>query len=239
MRPWGILIVTIGILAAILADASGEIKSEAAKEAVDAYQRATTELYAKNLASTIEALQKYLKDLQAASVKVVTEGKVEEGLEIGRLIKRVESRIQFDQAQLSFLQPRAVFEVKGSGFKLKLLRNSATAYSNRDFVWTGLPEQLDGWQFTQIAGGDTPEMNLEIKQGGVVFVAANSTTELQKDGWQPLVQLNFAFTQKNNNRLGILSKQFKPGDTVKIQHYGWAGTLVLIPNKQPAVLTDL
>ena len=239
MSPLRISVVTISILAAILADASEEIKSDAAKEALDAYQRETTELSAKHLAATIEASQKYLKDLRAASAKVVTEGNVEEGLQIGQLIKRVELRVQFDQARLSFLQPRAVFEVKGSGFQLKLLRNSATAYSNGGFVWAGVPEQLDGWQFTQIAGGDTPEMSLEIKKGGVVFVAANSTTELQKDGWQPLLQLSFTFTDKANNRLGILSKQFKAGETLKIQHHGWAGTLVLIPNDQPAVLTGL
>ena len=239
MRTLKVGIVIVGMVAASLAGAWGEVKSEAAKQALNTYQRETTELVAKHLAGMIEASGKYVTELRAAAAKLVTEGKTEESLEIGRLIKRIESRLKDDQATLSFLQPRAVFEVKGSGFKLKLLRNEATAYANRNFVWKGVPGQIDGWQFTQIAGGDTPDMNLQIKQAGVVFVAAGSTAELEKDGWQRVAQITFTFSDKSNNRLTLLSKQCKADEAAKIQHYGWAGTLVLVPDNQPAVASGL
>jgi hypothetical protein len=219
----------IGLSAAILANASEEIQSDVAKQALDAYQSETAELAAKHLAAMIAASRKCVQDLSAAKAKVVTEGNVEEGLEIGRLIKRIESRIQNDQARLSLLQPRAVFDVEGGGFELKLLRNSATAYSNRAFVWGGIPEQLDGWQFTQINGGDTPDIVLEIKQAGVVFVAANVTTELERGGWRRLAHMSLAYNDQSKDRLVVLSKAFDVNEKVKITHKGWAGTLVLVP----------
>ena len=171
-----------------------------------------------------------MKGLRAASVKLVAEGKIEEGLEVEKLIHRIEARMQNHQSRLNFLQPRAVFDLKGSGFALKSLRNSATAYANKDFVWMNVPEQIKGWQFTQIAGGDTPDIRVTIKRGGVVFVAANATTDLEKDGWQRLAHINFAYQKKWQDRLILLSKKLKANQEIKISHEGWAGTLVLIPD---------
>ncbi len=229
MKPWKIRVLFVGLAVTLLTDACAQIECPVAKQALSTYQSETTELATKHLVGMIEAAKKCLLDLRAITAKVVTEGKVEEGLEIGRVIKRIESRIQKDQGRLSFLQPRAVFDIKGTGFEIKLLRASATAYSNRAFVWGCLPEQLDGWQFTQINGGDSPDIALEIKQAGVVFVAAQLTAELERAGWLRFGHVSLAYNDQAGDRLVVLAKTFNANEGVKITHEGWAGTLVLVP----------
>jgi hypothetical protein len=208
----------------------GQPTSPPATQARERYEQQLSDLVTKHLESLIAARVSYIESLQSVRQQAVQQGDLEEGLKVGKLIKEVQSQLELDRARLSFLLPRAVFEIKGTAFALKVLRNEATAFSNRDYVWRDVPKELDGWRFTQIAGGDTPEIELEIQEGGVVFVATADAKDLQDAGWQKIEGLALRYSQAGSSPMAVLAKQFQAGDKLKIVHRGWTGTIVLVPD---------
>lgn len=222
-------LATLATAAICLSPAQSQTKSKAASEAQEKYQQQLAEIVTEHIKRIIEARTAYIAALQAVVLQAMQNGDLEEAQKTSLIIKETKAQLQQDRSRLSFLLPRAVFDVQGTGFELKVLRDGATAFSNRDFTWQKVPEALDGWRFTQIAGGDTPRIELVIKKGGIVFTATNSPEKLEEEGWLSIEGLLLQYSDPRGS-MTLLAKEFKAGDKLQIVHRGWTGTMVLIPS---------
>lgn len=218
---------------------AAEDDSNAVMEVTKSYEEQLGVLIIEQLETAIAAREGYVEALEQVRQQVVQDGEVEQALRITRLVKRVQGQIADERAQLSLLLPRAAVEVQGDGFVLKTLRRGATAYSNRDHVWRRVPAELDGWQFTQIAGGDTPSIRLQVKSAGVVFAATASSKDLEKRGWRRIQTVLLRYSEPGSPDMVVFTKQAAAGDELEIPHQGWTGTIVLVPKAGPPRLEAL
>jgi len=125
-------------------------------------------------------------------------------------------------------------EVTGDGFVLKELCSGAPAFSNRDYVWSNVPKGVEGWRYTQTAGGSRARVHLKVKAPGRIFaaVATNQMLDLKERGWTlelPSRANTFSYTDTNLTLMIMMSLEVKAGQELDLPQLGWAGTLVLLP----------
>jgi hypothetical protein len=94
--------------------------------------------------------------------------------------------------------------VSGSGFTVQTLHDGGAAFSNRHYVWAGVPAALQGWQYTQTEGGQPAVVTATPAQAGFVYAASAASLP----GWEPLPKFTF--------------------------QSGWTGTLLLAPRLEQA-----
>ena len=87
------------------------------------------------------------------------------------------------------LEPVPLAKVSGQGWKSWSFKDGERAFSNRDYVWQGVPDRLLGWDFTQGAGGDWHNVTIAViaATAGDVFIAttlSESEPCLASAGWK-------------------------------------------------------
>lgn len=98
----------------------------------------------------------------------------------------------------------ALLDVSGINFEIKQLAVNATAFSDRDYVWSHVPSAFlpggewsdagSSWNFTQIAGGfsfsNLPQIRAMVLRSGYCFAAVGTNEEnvpgMQRLGWFPV-----------------------------------------------------
>lgn len=219
------------ILPAMLrADRSLEIDSPVAA-AEDAFQESMAKAENRYLQARIEAHSTLLVAVAEAKRAAISSGDLHLAEYLAEREDQIECELQAERtAALRIeheLAPVAKLEVRGEDFALKMLRNGATAYSNRDYKWAHVPEALQGWAYTQIDGGDTPEFRIEVVQPGVAYVMAESL-ELTEHGWLHRPDLAFPWFPGRDS-MSVFTKQVKAGQVLDVPHIGWTGTMILLP----------
>lgn len=127
--------------------------------------------------------------------------------------------------------------VTGTGWKAQTLRDGATAYSNRDYVWTQLSAFVatGDLAFTQLAGGasaGTTTITIsKVAVAGAVYCATDpaGVGALADDGWTALdVSLaRLAYTDAHTSQLPLLRRVVNVGDTLTLPQQGWAGSILI------------
>ncbi|MGC1272224.1 MAG: hypothetical protein WBC44_00850 [Planctomycetaceae bacterium] len=195
------------------------------------YERTLLEAEEAFFQQKLAAHESYVRSLTEARRAAVAAGDLDEARRLEDREKEIRAHLKSDGEQLLVKRHRlaspAVVSLHGDGFELKTLRVGATAFSNRDYKWRKVPEVMRGWRFTQIAGGDTPDIRVEVKHPGVVYVMAEST-ELAEQGWTARDDLRFHW-YPDREPMSVYGKEFKAGQVVRIPHDGWTGTIVLLP----------
>ena len=130
----------------------------------------------------------------------------------------------------------AAVAVRGSGFDMADLRDGGTAFSNRTYVWRGVPKDLAGWRYTRTAGGRLPEIVVEVAGDGYLHVAVpveadtrKALAALRRNGWQLHESLSFSYSDRGRTRMLVIRRKVQAGSEFRIPQIGWAGTLVLKP----------
>lgn len=121
--------------------------------------------------------------------------------------------------------------VTGHGFEVAPLAEGAKTFSNRAYVWTGLPADLGANVFTQTAGGVAAKITVQAKRDTMVrFATALPLLGNVPPGWKPSA-LMFHYSDRGKTAMPVFSRPLKAGETLTIPQNGWAGGLVLLEGK--------
>ena len=126
-----------------------------------------------------------------------------------------------------------VLSVSGSGFEVGELRSGAEAFRNRPYVWTMIPPEFDGWQFTEISGGDAAQITAAVPSDGFVYVATlghpPETVAKTVGAWERVPERSLAYSDERRTVLDVYRMRVTAGSSASIRQSGWAGVIVLAP----------
>ena len=128
--------------------------------------------------------------------------------------------------------------IRGSGFAMGVLVDGQAAFTNREYVWAGVPDALRGLMFTRKAGGlAAANISLAVPASQRVAVTAylglcvNQTGHAPPrfTGWQP-ANMSFVYTDTDSTKVTIFQRHISPGTavTVGVPHDPtWCGSIVM------------
>ena len=238
-RKLAAIMLSVGVLVPSTMGANERLKVESGVAPADeAFNRALIEARQSFLQARIGASAKYFEAITAAKRAALDSGDLEQVTRLTKILEGVQSGVKSDlneSLQMGHLLAEdARIVVRGEGFALKVLRNGATAYANRDYQWKNVSKGILGWKYAQIDGGDTPDVRIEATSDGVAYVMAESP-KLAESGWVAHHDLAFQWYQARP-ALIVFSKLVKTGQVINVPHFGWGGTLVLVPPQAAAAV---
>jgi sialidase-1 len=135
----------------------------------------------------------------------------------------------------AYLGPAKKFEglkvrIEGASFAVKELRSGSTAFSNRRYVWTDVPDELSGMKYTQTDGGELAEIVFTAKEPTTVYIASMDSKALF--GWFPTVY-KFRYTDGNRTTMHVFEREVKASETVVVPQSSWTGTILIFGPKTP------
>ncbi|MBI5686824.1 MAG: exo-alpha-sialidase [Verrucomicrobia bacterium] len=119
----------------------------------------------------------------------------------------------------------------GHGWSLARLADGEKAFSNRNYVWQGVPEKFRGWQVTQTAGGERAEIRVKAKRNTMLFAATVAAKQAGIDlaGWNAAANAAFHYSDKNKTPMTVYCRALKAGQEIAVPQGNWAGMMVLLP----------
>lgn len=118
--------------------------------------------------------------------------------------------------------------VTGHGFEVVPLADGAKTFSNRGYVWAGLPAGLEANLFTQTAGGIAAKITVHAKRDTTVrFATIQPLTGAEASGWTKSL-LMFHYTDGGKTVVTVYTRPLKAGETLTIPQSGWSGGIVLL-----------
>ena len=123
----------------------------------------------------------------------------------------------------------AVVRIGGVHVAIRNLANGAPAFQNRRYAWKAVPEQFNGWSFTQTKGGIEAAIVVKAVKGGMLYAAASGDV-LEAAGWTRVKGVALGYTDKTGSSLAVWCKPVEAGAVLEIPQAGWPGTLVLAPD---------
>jgi len=129
--------------------------------------------------------------------------------------------------------------VKGRGWTLAKLASGEKAFSNRSYVWEGVPAAFRDWRITQIAGGEPFETRVTARSATRIHAAAAAAKGVKPPaGWEAEEGVEFRYNDGGKTRMQVWSREMKTDEEVALPKGGWAGTLLLIPPDATVAVTE-
>lgn len=127
----------------------------------------------------------------------------------------------------------APVNLSGSGYTIEVFGKGRKSQSNRDYIWSDLPSQLEGYRFTRTAGGVTSQIVAQVQGKGRIYVANGASYEptLEAAGWQ-MTRPTISYSSQDGKRsypMYIYFKEVLPGAAVPIPQSQWTGTILIAP----------
>ncbi|MEX1041089.1 MAG: VCBS repeat-containing protein [Pirellulaceae bacterium] len=136
---------------------------------------------------------------------------------------------EFFQERLQKQTVDGGIQLVGQGFRLAKLANGETAFSNRDYHWINVPQELSGSQFTQIGGGELAAIAVAAEQETTIFLAtAANLTKAQQEHWKPRPELSFGYSDSGASRLKVYERTLVAGQWVQTPQSTWTGGILLL-----------
>lgn len=132
--------------------------------------------------------------------------------------------------------PPARLTVTGRAIEMRPFGEGAVAYSNRPYVFAGVPIVLrSGFNFTMIPGGaDNVTILATAQQKGSVVAIASEAAAYLADGWTPIPSNGFHYTDGGQTSLSAFYRVVEAGQQLSIKQGGWAGSFLLLPLGTPS-----
>jgi hypothetical protein len=125
------------------------------------------------------------------------------------------------------------FIVTGFGWSPAKLADGAKAFSNRNYVWEGVPARFAGHVYTQTAGGERAQIRVRAKRDTVLHVTTTTAAQdLEPAGWTPVAETRFQYTDRNRTTMQVFSRLLQAGEEIEIPQDNWTGRLVLLSPKE-------
>lgn len=120
----------------------------------------------------------------------------------------------------------ASVRVEGFGFEVGELANGVKAFANRTYVWDHVPKDLEGWEFTRLAGGVRGRLTATPDANARLYIA-HRPGGVDLKGWRVVPKWRFCYTDANRTMLRIFARQCKAGVPVHIPQGGWTGCILI------------
>ncbi len=125
-------------------------------------------------------------------------------------------------------QERGDLVITGTHFELARLDNEAKAFSNRAYVWKGVPERYRGWSFTRLAGGERGVLRARAVRDTTLRLATGwSQRGVKLEGWIEAGE-TFSYNDRGNTVMRIFTRPLKAGEEIALPQGNWTGGLLLI-----------
>ena len=132
-------------------------------------------------------------------------------------------------------RPVAAFEasglkVSGVGFQTAVLKDGGRAFANRDYVWFDVPQRLADWRYTQTSGGEHAVVDVTAENDVTVYFAtAAGQRGIDTQGWRPVDDLSFGYTDKGRTKMAVYQRTIRRGAGLSIPQGNRTGGLLLLP----------
>jgi hypothetical protein len=118
------------------------------------------------------------------------------------------------------------FTLTGDGVTIQNLNNGEKAFSNRGYVWQGIPASLTGQNYTQTPGGEHPHLTVHAKNDFTLQVITGADlNDFDK------TDIRFSYTDKNNTEVFLYQKKISAGQDFVIPQDSWTSVLILLPTE--------
>ena len=128
--------------------------------------------------------------------------------------------------------------IQGLGFRMATLKPDGQAFSNRKYVWQGVPKRLAGWSYTQTNGGEPPLIRAKAKRDCAIYVATGQKGKTELNAWTADDDLGFCYTDGGKTRMRVFHRTLKAGEEIELPQDSWTGTLVLVPAEKGLGIRD-
>ncbi len=118
--------------------------------------------------------------------------------------------------------------IEGLRFEPGKLADGQLAYSNRKYLWKGVPSRLTGWQYTRTGGGSRAAITVTAKRDTTLLAATAKASASAIAGWTATGE-TFQYTDRNSTTMAVLQRLLRAGETIRVPQGNWTGTLVLAP----------
>ena len=126
---------------------------------------------------------------------------------------------------------------RGSGFAMGVLLDGQAAFTNREYVWAGVPGALRGLMFTRKAGGLAANVSLAVPASQRVAVTAylglcvNQTGHAPAlfAGWRP-ANMSMTYTDSGGSAVTIFQRRIAPGTAATLgipPDPTWCGAILM------------
>ena len=126
------------------------------------------------------------------------------------------------------------FSVEGRHIDISPLAVGATAFQNRDYVWTVIPSRFSRWSYTRTGGGGSAEISITAKRDTALWAAAanDAKNETSLAGWvkEPDQSLNHG--DRAHTSMRVYRRELHAGQHAELLQKSWAGILLLLPPEQ-------
>jgi len=141
--------------------------------------------------------------------------------------------------------------VTGSGWTLQPLVNGKRAFSNRNYVWADVPQGAGALTYTQTAGGERSEINVQARKELTVCLATvPGQAGADLSGWKPLSGVSWRYTDGGRTALQVFTRKLKKGEKLSLPQGNWSGGLLVmglkfdnqlerLPYNNPGLTVDL
>jgi len=122
------------------------------------------------------------------------------------------------------------FLVTGHGWSLQPLADGAKAFSNRDYVWKGVPARFQGWRYTQTGGGERADILVQAQRATTLYCATTlAQAKVVLAGWTPVENAEFNYTDRGQTRMRVFSRAVQAGEETRLPQGNWTGGVLLLP----------
>ena len=120
--------------------------------------------------------------------------------------------------------------IEGRNFTVETLGNDTLSFSNRRYVWQQVPAALDGWHYTQTAGGSNPRMHATAARDTTLYLAtATSQAGIDLQGWEAEPDWRFHYTDGGRTQVEVFRRDLESGESLEIPQGNWTGGILLAP----------
>ncbi len=174
--------------------------SPAAKRAVAQFERQKERAQAEYDAAIAKATDDLLEALEREKTRVTKRGDLEGALAIDTIIKEHSTKDFMGEGR-----PNAAALVKTEE-KTFPFKTGGLAFSNRQYTWSDVPEEFDGFSITRPSGDGASAISFDVVREGPIFLAKRGAAP---DGWEP-TGLSITCGGKGN-AFSIYKKIHQPG----------------------------
>ena len=138
--------------------------------------------------------------------------------------------VPMDELPPTKLETSAV-SVAGTNIEPATLKNGERAFSNRPYVWAGVPAKMSGARYTRTGGGVTSTIKVKAKTDSDVYAATGDSVEGKSDltGWQKVPGATFAYSDPSRTPMQVYRRSLKAGQEIDIPQGSWQGMIVILP----------
>ena len=117
--------------------------------------------------------------------------------------------------------------IAGPAFEIGMLADGEKAFSNRKYVFDGVPTKLTGKRFTRLPGGARTALEAKARRTTKLMIATAVDQEpVDMTGWE-CSTIEFPYTDAGRTRVVIFERTVKKGKTVRLPKGNWTGAMLI------------